>query len=207
MTLAQPPSPKHLSRDPAVANVPAVSTIWRILKRRGFVIAQPHKRPRSAWKRFEAAMPNQLWQADVTHWHLADGHEVEILNLLDDHSRIAIASLAQPTIGGPNVMTTFTNAFAEWGTPASVLTDNGAIFTATPAAAAALPCRWCSANSASNTSPAAPITRRPAARLSASTKPSKNTYARSHRRRPSPTSNTNSTHSWPTTTPSALFWG
>jgi hypothetical protein len=46
--------------------VPAVSTIWRILSRRGFVIAQPHKRPRSAWKRFEADMPNQRWQASST---------------------------------------------------------------------------------------------------------------------------------------------
>ena len=85
----------HLVTDPTIINVPAVSTIWRILTRRGFVTPQPHKRPRSAWKRFEAAMPNQCWQADVTHWHLADGGGVEILNLLDDHSRLAIASLAR----------------------------------------------------------------------------------------------------------------
>ena len=35
-----------------VAPVPAVSTIWRILSRRGFVVAQPQKRPRSSWKTF-----------------------------------------------------------------------------------------------------------------------------------------------------------
>src|SRR6266851_4683789 len=29
--------------------VPSVSTIWRVLRRRGFVTPQPHKRPRSAW--------------------------------------------------------------------------------------------------------------------------------------------------------------
>ena len=56
----------HLATDPAVPKVSAVSTIWRLLTRRGFVTPQPHKRPRSAWKRFEAAMPNQCWQADVT---------------------------------------------------------------------------------------------------------------------------------------------
>jgi hypothetical protein len=50
--------------------VPAISTIWRILKRRGFVTPQPHKRPRSSWKRFCAELPNPCWQADVTHWHL-----------------------------------------------------------------------------------------------------------------------------------------
>src|SRR5262245_28040908 len=69
----------HLARDPAVTKVPAVSTIWRILSRRGFVAPQPQKRPRSSWKRFCAEAPNELWQADVTHWRLADHTEVEIL--------------------------------------------------------------------------------------------------------------------------------
>ncbi len=123
---------EHLSRDPHVTKVPALSTIWRILTRRGFIVAQPHKRPRSAWKRFTAAQPNELWQADTTHWHLADHTEAEIFNILDDHSRLALTSIAQPTITGPDVMDTFLAAFTRWGTPAAVLTDNGAIFTATP---------------------------------------------------------------------------
>ncbi|MDT7721627.1 MAG: hypothetical protein QOE94_2638, partial [Mycobacterium sp.] len=122
----------HLAADPSVTKVPAVSTIWRILTRRGFVTPQPHKRPRSSWKRFCAELPNHCWQADVTHWHLAHGGGVEILNILDDHSRLAIASLARRSIGGPDVVDTFTTAFTRWGTPASVLTDNGAIFTGAP---------------------------------------------------------------------------
>jgi len=123
---------EHLARDPDITKVPAPSTIWRILARRGFIIPQPHKRPRSAWKRFTAAQPNELWQADTTHWHLADDTEAEILNLLDDHSRLALASRARPTMTGPDVMDEFLAAFTRWGTPATVLTDNGAIFTATP---------------------------------------------------------------------------
>jgi transposase len=122
----------HLARDPHVTKVPALSTIWRILARRGFVVPQPHKRPRSAWKRFTAAQPNELWQADVTHWHLADHTGAEILNILDDHSRLALTSIARPTMTGPDVMDSFLAAFTRWGTPAAVLTDNGAIFTATP---------------------------------------------------------------------------
>jgi transposase InsO family protein len=121
---------EHLTRDPAVLNVPAVSTIWRILTRRGFGVSQPHKRPRSSWKRFCAELPNQCCQADVTHWRLADHTEVEILDILDDHSRLAVASTARPTMTGPDVVDTFLAAFTRWGTPAGVLTDNGAIFTA-----------------------------------------------------------------------------
>ncbi len=120
----------HLANDPTIANVPAVSTIWRILARRGFVTPQPHKRPRSSWKRFCAEQPNQCWQADVTHWRLADHTEVEILNIIDDHSRLLVASHARRITTGPDVVDTFAAAFYRWGTPASVLTDNGAIFTA-----------------------------------------------------------------------------
>jgi transposase InsO family protein len=111
-------------------SVPSVATIWRVLTRRGFVTPQPHKRPRSSWKRFCAELPNECWQADVTHWVLADGTEVEILNVLDDHSRLLVASRAFVTTKAADVVETFHQAAATWGFPASVLTDNGAIFTA-----------------------------------------------------------------------------
>ena len=44
-------------------HTPAVSTIWRILNARGFVTPQPHKRPKSAGTRFQAAQPNEMWAA------------------------------------------------------------------------------------------------------------------------------------------------
>jgi transposase InsO family protein len=110
----------------------AKSSNRRILSRRGFITAQPQKRPRSSWTRFEAAQPNLCWQADVTHWHLANGADAEILNLIDDQSRLALASIAGTVMTGPHVVDTVTAAFTHWGTPASMLTDNGAIFTATP---------------------------------------------------------------------------
>jgi transposase InsO family protein len=113
-----------------VSPVPAVSTIWRILSRRGFVVPQPQKRPRSSWRRFCADQPNQRWQADITHWRLADGSEVEICNILDDHSRVCIASVARLIFTGTQVWQVFLAAFGRWNLPAEVLTDNGAVFTA-----------------------------------------------------------------------------
>ena len=111
-------------------SVPSVATIWLVLSRRGFVVPQPHKRPRSSWKRFQAELPNECWQADTTHWALADGTDVDILNVIDDHSRLLVASRAFETTKAADVVETFHLAAATWGFPASVLTDNGAIFTA-----------------------------------------------------------------------------
>lgn len=110
--------------------VPSVATIWRVLSRRGFITPQPQKRPRSSWQRFQAELPNECWQADTTHWTLADGADVEILNIIDDHSRLLVASRAFTVTKAPDVVETFHHAAAEIGFPASVLTDNGAIFTA-----------------------------------------------------------------------------
>ena len=110
-------------------HVPSVSTIWRVLRRRGFVTPQPHKRPRSSWIRFEAQLPNECWQSDVTHWRLTDGSEVEIVNFIDDHSRFAVASQVHRTTTAPAVLRTFQEAGARWGLPAALLTDNGCVYT------------------------------------------------------------------------------
>jgi transposase InsO family protein len=119
----------HLS-EAGLDRVPSVSTIWRILKRRGFVTPQPHKRPRSSWIRFEASLPNERWQSDVTHWKLACGSQVDILNFLDDHSRLIVASQAIRIVRAPDVLRVFEQAADLWGYPASLLTDNGCVYTA-----------------------------------------------------------------------------
>lgn len=120
----------HLLTELEKADVPSVSTVWRILKRRGFVTPQPQKRPKSSWVRFEAHLPNECWQADVTHWLLADGSEVEITNMLDDYSRLCVASRVHRTTTAKAVVQVFTRAAGQYGLPASVLTDNGLVFTA-----------------------------------------------------------------------------
>src|ERR671918_1000683 len=111
------------------ARVPSISTIWRVLRRRGFVTPQPHKRPRSSWVRFEANLPNERWQSDVTHWRLADRTEVEICNVIDDHSRLAVGNRVMATATAPKVLSLFREAGARWGFPAALLTDNGCVYT------------------------------------------------------------------------------
>ena len=109
--------------------VPSTSTIWRVLRRRGFVTPQPHKRPRSSFIRFEATLPNERWQSDVTHWKLADGSEAKIVNFVDDHSRLAVGAKAMRAATAPRVLALFQQAGARWGFPAALLTDNGCVYT------------------------------------------------------------------------------
>ena len=109
--------------------VPAVSTIWRILSRHGLITPQPHKRPRSSFIRFEAALPNQLWQTDATHWSLEGGQSCEILNMIDDHSRLLVASVAFRSVKAADVVEVFYDAARNHGYPAALLSDNAAVFS------------------------------------------------------------------------------
>jgi transposase InsO family protein len=108
---------------------PATSTIRRILHHHDLITPQPRKRPRSSYRRFQAEQPNECWQSDFTHWSLADGSDVEILNWLDDHSRYLLACTVYRRVGGPDVVATFTDTATTYGLPAATLTDNGSVYT------------------------------------------------------------------------------
>lgn len=108
---------------------PSTATVWRILRAAQAVQPQPHKRPRSSWRRFAAAAPNGCWQSDFTHWQLADGSPVEIITWLDDHSRFVLHLSAHQRITGPIVAATFTITAETHGLPAATLTDNAMVYT------------------------------------------------------------------------------
>jgi transposase InsO family protein len=110
-------------------DIPSVSTIWRILRREGLVVPERQKRPRSSLTRFEADLPNELWQADITAWQLASGEVVEILNQIDDHSRLFLGSDAYQRVKAADVVQSFHKAAELHGLPTSLLSDNGAVFT------------------------------------------------------------------------------
>ena len=108
----------------------SAATIRRKLVAAKRITPQPRKRPRSSYIRFEAALPNETWQSDFTHWRLADGTDIEIITWLDDHSRAALSVTAHECITGDIVIDTFTETAETTGYPASVLTDNGMVYTA-----------------------------------------------------------------------------
>ena len=117
----------HLHREHGAS--PAVSTIWKILTRHNLIVPEPKKRPRSSHVRFQADLPNETWQSDFTHWRLATGAGVDVLTFLDDHARLALTVTAYPVVTVHRVLTQFRDTVAEFGPPASTLTDNGLVFT------------------------------------------------------------------------------
>jgi transposase InsO family protein len=116
----------HLEREGLSA--PSMSTIQRILTRRGFITSLPKRRPKSSLTRLVAELPSECWQSDMTHWHLANGTGVQILTFIDDHSRLVLGARVHPTVTMENVRRLFAQTCDAYGTPASVLTDNGAIY-------------------------------------------------------------------------------
>jgi transposase InsO family protein len=107
----------------------SVNSIHRHLRAAGKVTPTPQRRPKSSYIRFAAEQPNERWQADFTHWWLADHTHVEILDFIDDHARFALSVTAHRRVTGPIVLTEFRKAIATHGVPASTLTDNGMVFT------------------------------------------------------------------------------
>ena len=68
---------------------------WRVCRRKrqsggssrpaGSSLMTPPKRPKRAHRSFTAERANECWQLDDTTWQLADGSDVKILNVIDDH--------------------------------------------------------------------------------------------------------------------------
>jgi hypothetical protein len=97
----------------------SVATIARTLTRQGLVTPAPKKRPKASYIRFEAAMPNETWQSDFTHYRLTDGTDhgtdVEIITWLDDHSRYVLHCTAHKPVTAKIVLATFRTTVATHG--------------------------------------------------------------------------------------------
>jgi transposase InsO family protein len=117
----------HLNTHHNITISPA--TISRYLSKAGLITPEPKKKPKSSYIRFEAAMPNETWQSDFTHYHLTTGTHVEILPWIDDCTRYILNLTAHHRVTTPIVVEQFHKAITTHGIPASTLTDNGMVFT------------------------------------------------------------------------------
>lgn len=108
--------------------VPARATINRILDRHGLLVKNPAKRPRSSWRSFTFARPRDCYQIDGTEHRLADGTTAVAIDVIDDCSRVWVASHACSGETTEAALAAMASAAAEWGLPGLVLADNGTAF-------------------------------------------------------------------------------
>lgn len=111
---------QHLLRRAGI-ELPA-STIHRIFLRHQLV--RDRDRQPLAWRRFERAQPNQLWQMDFKGPKGWD-QPVGPLSVLDDHSRYALALENTGSTQARGVQAVLERVFRESGVPEEMLMDHG----------------------------------------------------------------------------------
>jgi transposase InsO family protein len=114
--------------------VPSRATIHKILLQEGLVVRQPHKRPKSSYRRFSYARPRDCYQIDATTVTFPQAppgglRRAVVMEVIDDHSRVLVASIAADAETAAAAVTAIQAAFTQYGVPAIVLSDNGAAFT------------------------------------------------------------------------------
>ena len=108
-------------------DLPCVKTINNILNRNGLISAEESLKHKP-YVRFEKEKCNELWQTDFKgEFKTADGKYCFPLDIIDDHSRFLI-KISAFTNTQNVVISTFREAFCEYGLPRSVLSDNGCQF-------------------------------------------------------------------------------
>lgn len=106
--------------------VPAVSSLARIFRDAGVARLEPRKKPRASYRRFVYPAPNACWQLDGTEYVLTGGRKCVIFQLIDDHSRLAIATHVAWGETSAGAIAVVAKGIAAHGVPQRLLSDNGA---------------------------------------------------------------------------------
>lgn len=112
-------------------NPPSRATLARAFATAGVSKTEPRKRPRAANRRFVYPAPNCCWQIDAFAWSLADGTSVAIHQVIDDHSRMAVATLVADGETAKAAVQVVSTGIRVWGVPQRLLSDNGLAFNPT----------------------------------------------------------------------------
>jgi transposase InsO family protein len=104
--------------------------VRRILHEEGLLKEPVEKREREHEpRRFERAMPNQLWQSDIFTFRLRRSERLYVCVFMDDHSRFVVGHALAHHQKSALVMEAFERGIAAYGNPKEVLTDNGRQYT------------------------------------------------------------------------------
>lgn len=106
------------------------STVYRFLHQQNLV-HHPQKKPTDR-RKFEAELPNDLWQSDVMHGPKVDVNgkmrKSYLIAIIDDHSRLIAHGQFYLSEALRSYLDAFENALAKRGLPRKLYVDNGAAF-------------------------------------------------------------------------------
>lgn len=106
------------------------STVYRFLHRHELM--HPVEKNKADRRKFEAELPNDLWQSDVMH-----GPHVEVngkkqktylIAIIDDHSRLIVYARFYLSEGLASYLDAFENGLLRRGLPKKLYVDNGSAF-------------------------------------------------------------------------------
>jgi transposase InsO family protein len=105
------------------------STVYRFLHQADMMRPNETKEDR---RRFEAELPNDLWQSDVMHGPSVNVqgrlHKAYLIAIIDDHSRLIVHAKFYLSETLSSYLDAFENALARRGLPRKLYVDNGAAF-------------------------------------------------------------------------------
>jgi putative transposase len=134
---------KGLRADGWAVNNKRVRRLWRA---EGLQVPQKRRKKRLAGVgthvgAMSPIAPNALWAMDFQFDHTIDGHQVKLLNVIDEYTREAIAVVVDRSIDAEHVVAVLDRLSVERGrSPAFVRFDNGPEFVAYAVV------DWCAAN-------------------------------------------------------------
>ena len=106
------------------------STVYRFLHQHNLMASQM-KKPVDR-RKFEAELPNDLWQSDVMHGPKVDVdgkmRKTYLIAIIDDHSRLIVQARFYLSEKLSSYLDAFENAIAARGLPRKLYVDNGAAF-------------------------------------------------------------------------------
>ena len=127
--LAIPKLVENLKRAGLIPRPTGLTTVYRVLHQNGLMDKEPKPEDR---RKFEAQLPNDIWQSDVMH-----GPKVEVkgkqrktylIAFIDDHSRMIVYGGFYLSENLACFMDAFEKALAKRGLPRKLYVDNGAAY-------------------------------------------------------------------------------
>jgi len=106
--------------------------VYRIYREEGLQVTQRKRKRTAKWRGEKPNAPDRInarWSMDFVHDATSDGRKLRLLNILDDCTRRCLRIEVDTSVSGERVTRTLDQLMELYGTPRSLLTDNGPEFT------------------------------------------------------------------------------